>query len=380
MQRKKIIALILIGLIAIMVIDFRINDEDVVADFFMQFETDSMQEITNMSELGIGDERRDPEAIGKSSFSYQSADIANLNLKNPIGSIDIQGYEGESIDVTYEIKVYARNRDAAESYLEQIEVGYNVSDDDFDIFVDAPQPKPTDVRAYEVEFDIRAPRDLYLDLANRYGDVKVEDFKAGLDLTAKYNETIVNFVEGNININNEYGSLNVSDLNGNVNIDTSYNQNDFRNITGKLKLETAYTDNYLENIDADTEVTGKYGAVNFDNLQGDLELDIRYMGMDLADIQGKIEGNLEYGEATIESLSNDLDLTSRYADLTVWMVEDHTDLDVDVQTEYGNLRSDLDLNINRNNNTRTIQGNIGAGTNLLRIDARHADVQLVYEN
>jgi len=380
MQRKKIIALILIGLVAIMVIDFRINDEDVIADYFMQFETESIKNISNMPNVALNDERRSPEAVRKSSFSYNAADLENFILDNPVGSVDIQGHDKDTIEVTYEVKVYSSSKEAAEEFLEKIGILYGEPNGTFELEVQAPRPKPTNIRAFEVDFDILAPKDLYIELANKYGNVKVQNFINGLDLEAKYNSTIVNFVKGDIEINNEYGSLNASDLDGKIYIDTSYNQNDFRNIQGSLRIDTAYTDNRLEDVYADTEVSGRYGGGRFENLKGDLDLDIRYMGLDLIDIEGAITGSMEYGEISIESLSNDLDVTSRYADLKVWMVEDLRDLNVDVRTRYGNLRSDLSLSKTKEDSTEMINGQIGSGTTDLKIDARHADVELIYEN
>ena len=381
MQRKKIIALILVALIAIMVIDFRINDENVIADFFMQFETQSMQQISSMSELGINNELNTPEAIRKSSFNYnQTQNIEEFILNNPVGSVDIEGHDKDSIEVTYEIKVYARDAEVAEDYLDEINVDYEVSNEEFEIFIETDRPKPSNIKAYEVEFDIKAPKDLYINLANKYGKVKVQNFNSGLDLTTKYNATIVNFVKGNININNKYGSLNVSDLDGQIVIDSSYNQNDFKNITGNLKLETAYTQTYLDNIYADVELEGRYGGGNFENLRGDLDLDIKYMGLTMDEVKGKIAGNMEYGEVTIESLRNEIDVTSRYSDLKIWMVKDFRDLDVRVKTRHGNLRTDLNLDIMRDDNTRTITGTTGDGSHEIRIDASYADVELLYEN
>lgn len=380
MQRKKIIALILIGLIAIMVIDFRINDEDVIADYFMQFETESIKNISNMPNVALNDERRNPEAVRKSSFSYNAADLENFILDNPVGSVDIKGHDKNTIEVTYEIKVYSNSKEAAEEFVEKIIVVDDKSNATFELEVETPRSKPANIRGFEVDFDILAPKDLYIDLANKYGKVKVQNFINGLDLEAKYNSTIVNFIKGDIEINNEYGSLNASDLDGKIFIDTSYNQNDLRNIQGSLRIDTAYTDNRLEDVYADTEVRGRYGGGRFENLKGDLDLDIRYMGLDLIDIEGAITGSMEYGEVSIESLSNELDVTSRYADLKIWLVEDLRDLNVDVRTRYGNLRSDLDLSKTREDSTEMINGQIGAGTIDLKIDARHADVDLIYED
>lgn len=380
MKRKRIIALILIAVVAIMIIDFRVNNEDVIADYFMQFETESMQNISNMPNITLNDERRTPQAVRKSSFSYNASDLENFILDNPVGSIDIKGHDKETIEVTYEVKVYSSNKKDAEEFVDKIGIIYGEPNGSFKLEVQAPRPKPTNIKAFEVDFDISAPKELYVELANRYGKVKVENFINGLDLEAKYNSTIVNFVEGDIDIDNDYGSLYLSDLNGNLNIDTSYNKNDFRNLEGKLKFNTQYTQSDLINIKADTVITGRYGGVNIDRLVGSLDIDTRYTGMTLDEIKGPIRGNLEYGEVNIESLSNELDISSRYSDLKIWMTKDYKNLDVDVTARYGNLKSDLNLPISTEDSREMISGTIGTGEIPLRIDSSYADVELIYEN
>jgi len=378
MKRKRIVALILIALVVIMVIDFRINDEDAVADFFIQFETDSMREIDQFS--GVNTKRQEPSAIRKSNLSYSSESIEELILDNEVGSIDIEGHDSNRIDVTYEVKIYSANKEAAENYLKEISVGYNVSGGEFELYVNRPKPKPDNIKGFEVLFDIQAPQDIYLDLANRYGKVKVQNFNAGLNLDSRYGATIVNFVEGNIDIRNDYGSLALSDLDGELLINTSYNKNDFKNIKGNLDLKTAYAQSNLDNINADIVLTGKYGGADIENLNGNLDTDVRYMGLTLDNIEGEIDGDVEYGEINIESLSNSLNMNSRYADLKIWMVEDLQDLKVDVTAEYGNLRTDLDLSKSQDGNKQSIKGTLGTGNKNLNIQARHADVSIIYEN
>src|SRR6056297_481269 len=122
MGRKKIIALILIALFIIMIIDIRINDEEVIADFFMQFETRSMRELTNISSKGYNVNRDNPAAIRKSNFNYEAENIDKFSLDNKIGSVDIQGHDDDRIEVFYEIKVYAQDRERAKNYLKEIKV------------------------------------------------------------------------------------------------------------------------------------------------------------------------------------------------------------------------------------------------------------------
>jgi hypothetical protein len=378
MKRKRIVALILIALVVIMVIDFRINDEDAVADLFIQFETVSMREINQSS--GINSERQNPTAVSRSNLSYSSESLEELSLDNEVGSIDIKGHQSNSIDVSYEVKIYSANKEAAEKYMNDINVGYNVSGGEFELYVDRPKPKPDNIKGVEVLFDIQAPKDIYLDLANRYGRVKVQDFNAGLNLASKYSETIVNFVDGKIDIKNDYGSLSLSDLDGELTINTSYNINNFKNLQGNLDLKTAYAQSNLENINADTVLTGRYGGADIEQLDGNLNIDVRYMGLTLDEIMGEIDGDVEYGEVNIESLSNSLNMNTRYADLKIWMVEDLQDLNVDVTTEYGDLRSDLNLSRTQDGNTKNIKGTLGSGNKELNIEARHADVSLIYES
>ena len=377
MKRKRIVALILIALVVIMVIDFRINDEDPVADLFLQFETDSMHDLNQSS--GINTERQNPTAVNRSNLTYSSESLEELILDNEVGSIDIKGHQSNSIDVSYEVKIYSANKEAAEKYMNNINVGYNVSGGEFELYVDRPKPKPDNIKGVEVLFDIQAPKDIYLDLANKYGRVKVKDFNAGLNLVSRYSETIVNFVDGKIDIKNDYGSLSLSDLDGELTINTSYNINKFKNLQGKLNLKTAYAQSTLENINADTVLTGRYGGADIEQLEGKLDVDVRYMGVTLDEIMGEIDGDVEYGEVNIESLSNSLNMNTRYADLKIWMVEDLQDLNVDVSTEYGDLRSDLNLSRTQDGNTKNIKGRLGSGNKELNIEARHADVSLIYE-
>jgi len=378
MKRKNMIALILIVLVLIMVIDFQINEEGVLEDFFSQFATESMLELRGSAGMFPHDE--EPLAVRKANFSYTAQDIEVFYLQNEVGSIDIKGHNGDKIIVEYEINIYAEDEAEAEQYLNQVVIDYAVTKREFELFTDRPESLPDSVRGVEILFDIAVPRDIFLDLSNKYGDVNVRDFQSGLILESRYTTTKVASVRGDISINNDYGTLNLSDLEGKVFVESSYNKNVMQNIEGSLILKTNFTQNYLKDISANTELIGRYGQGDIENLTGELNLDIQYMGLNLDEIDAKIKGSMEYGDVNIESLNNDLEVSSRYSDLKIWMKKNLRDLNVDVTARHGSLKSDLDLNTIKENNTYKVSGIIGQGSVDLIIDAYQADLELIYEN
>lgn len=375
MQRKRIVALLLIILFVVMIVDFRLNNEDVLADFFIQFETRSMHSITN---INLNNET--PIATYKRGFSYQAQDINNMLIDNNIGSVKVIGHNKEEIEVEYQINVFANNRELAEDFIEELTVDYEVIGDLLMVRTVSKSPKPLEIRGYEINFDIKAPQRLFVELKNRYGNTELRNFTNGVDLKAKYSLTTLSDLKGNIRVENDYGNLEIENLDGEISLNTSYNNNNINNLKGSLRIDTSYAQYQLKNIEADTVLVGKYGGGNIESVNGSLDFDIKYMGLSIDRVTGKISGNMEYGEVNIANVNNSLDLNTRYCDLLIWMKKDFKDLNVNVSTRYGDIKSDLDLPVIEDGNQESISGVLCKGQANLMINGSYADLELIYKN
>ncbi|MCF8008898.1 MAG: DUF4097 family beta strand repeat-containing protein [Halanaerobiales bacterium] len=375
MKKKIIIALILIVLFIVMIGDFQVNNEDVLADFFRHFETRSMHNISNFNF-----NNENPKVSYESGFNYQTQDIDNMLIDNDIGSVKVMGYNKEEIVIQYQINVYSDSKDLAEKYIDDLKVEYDVIGDLLVIRTVRMSPKPLKIDGYEIDFNIKAPQSMFVELKNSYGDTELNNFSNGVDVKTKYSFTKLSNLKGKIKVENDYGNLKLENIDGDIYLNTSYNNNSISDLEGSLQIKTTYAQNHLNNINADTMLTGRYGGGRINSINGNLDLDIKYMGLSIDRVTGKIDGKMEYGEVNIANLDNSLDIDTRYCDLLIWMEKDFKDLNVNVNTKNGDIKSDLNLPIIKEGNYESVSGILNKGQYNLMIDGSYADIKLLYEN
>ncbi len=325
MNRKKWVALILIALYVLMFFDLKINNVDIMANFFKQFETESIRELSNLhlddNNLQFINRQDYPSVEKNNKLELNTHDLQKLKLNNSYGSITVQGSNSDQLEINYEIIVYANSEASAAEYLKEIEI--NPLRGNGDLLIETVKPKTrNDIRAVEINYQIIAPKWLALDLQNKYGKLSLHNLAAM------------------INAENKYG---LSELN---------------------------------NIAAPINFTGKYGDLTISNIQGDLNFTTDYIVLNISDVTGLITGEANYGDLTFKNIQNSIELDLNYCDLDLRLDQTMQDVKFDLKTKYGNIITDFALSEEESNFTESRIGQIGAGKYLIEVDANYSDLEI----
>ncbi|TDO95281.1 putative adhesin [Halanaerobium saccharolyticum] len=361
MSRKKLITYLLIILTLVMIVDVKYVRSD--NNLFEGLITESIEEMIgaennffqyNYNQESIKAEKEGNLRLG-ADFLRKNEEINSFNLENEFGSIQLQGSKNQEINIDYTLKVHAEDREAAEKFIQDLEVIYNLEGSNLEISLNRSQTEtPELIKVVEIDYKITVPEDLQTELINNYGKLQVQNLKAEVNGSNRYGSTRINNIDSAVVLNLAYGESRIDNLGSTLELDSSYAENTINRVAGNFKLESAYGFNKISNLESALIINSRYGGAEISSA-ADIEINSRYTGFKISDVEGKITADSEYGEFQLSQIE-DLDLELRYADVEITSLPDYELYSYDLSTEHGNINADFAASSNENKEELNYQG------------------------
>jgi hypothetical protein len=105
-------------------------------------------------------------------FLAENEELSSFYIKNDFGSIDLRGTDNQEITIDYTLKVHAEDKEAAEEFIKDLEVIYELQGDRLEIALNKSQTATPDlINVVEIDYQISVPRELKAELSNKYGSL-----------------------------------------------------------------------------------------------------------------------------------------------------------------------------------------------------------------
>ena len=356
MKKTTIVTVLIIILLGIMVTDLNFAGSDVFELFFRRLETDSFNEQS----VSLNEENK---ADYKHSINRDLVIKRNgrdkFIINNDLGSIKITGEDRDNIDIKAKITIYSNKKEVAENYSKKLDI--KSLKDTNNIEVNVPEKnRPEEVKSVKVDYIIKAPESLYLQLKNKYGLLEVNNFVNGVNLSNKYQESSIQNISGeNIIINNKFGSLTLSDVS-----------------EGKeMKITTAYNKSKIQNIARDIKINASYGGTNLYNTEN-IVLESKYTDIEINQINGTLDADIEFGNIEVNDIKNSTRIDGKYTDVTVTLSRELEDYKIGAETKYGDIRSNLNENIEKEENSKKLTYSKGTGKKKIDLKTSYGDLNI----
>ncbi|RCW52557.1 DUF4097 family beta strand repeat-containing protein [Halanaerobium sp. ST460_2HS_T2] len=346
MSRKKFVTYLLIILTLVMIADIRYVRSD--NHLFQGFITESIEDLIktegtffqNSFDSDSIKAEKDGSLVLDYNFLNENKEVRTFYLKNDFGSIDLTGTQNQEINIDYTLKVHAEDKEAAEEFIKDLEVIYNLRGDKLEIALNKSQTSTPDlINVVEIDYRISIPENLMTDLRNKYGALDVSSLDAALEASNRYGSTNIDNISGRVEVDLDYGEARITNLASSLNLESAYTENTVRNIEGEFKLESAYGFNRIQNLASDLIINSRYGGAEISEAKN-IDINSRYTGFSFENISGKITADIEYGDLRLKNIS-DLDFELQYADCTIERLKDYELYNYDLKVEYGNIAADL---------------------------------------
>ncbi len=247
-------------------------------------------------------------------------------ISNKYGDVDIETSDRNTVSFEIDIIVEARNQERADEIMDKIKIDFSNSSSEvkartiYDFGTNWNWGKKNE--SYKVHYTVKMPKDVDLELSNKYGDISSASINGDLDIYLGY------------------GSANLQDIGGDVEADLAYvGSFDAGDIGGDLDLTIKYSDFKIGDV-SEVDITSKYSDLTI-GATGEVTIESKYDQYEIdkatsVDILGKyddyeighcdfFEIDTKYTQVRIESLKEGGDFDTKYGSVRVRELHDGFD-------------------------------------------------------
>lgn len=308
----------------------------------------------------------------------------NLTIQNKYGDITIIGEDREDIQVYLVIKEYNGQQltETSKNLIKELGkndyIYYQQQGSSLTIKTVAPMQRINNrPYKYEVDYELRVPKETTLDVSNKYGLVKVDGLTKDVTAENGYKDLMVYNITGNVDLTNGYGPIEGENLVGDVNIVQKYDEVNLTNIDGNLNLENKYGKLKLKNLTGQGSFDIGYSSISVENCPSSLDFNLAYSSLDLG-ASPDVRITSKHTPMTIDNQNvalKNVEITSEYGDVTLKVPSD-TQGRFKLESRYGTIRSDLPLSIATSTNTKRVEQQIGTDNIDIDITNKYADISI----
>ena len=373
-KKKLLVSLIIIAVILIMFLDFRYNGIRIFENFFREFMTDSLRDLTE-GNIVLSQQASSAELEVSGQVFSISDDIKELYLNNEAGSIVIRGEDREDIFLYYKLTVYADSEELAESYIRDLSVREDTRGGRLSLKLDKGE-MPRGVNMVKVDYNLSVPEALFLNIQNKNGVLRVEKMAGDMVLRNSYEECQVLDIAGQAEINVNYGKVFVRNIKGNTKIKSAYNSQVYiGDIGGDLILDDRYSSKImLADIDGSLDLDSEFGSLEFTRVRGDVRLRTSFTDLEGREVEGRIKGRMNYGNLILLQVANELELDGSYLDMAIHFKESFDDYRIYCETHYGDISSNLPFTVEKEKSRESLTG--GDGEKAVSLNNINGDIKL----
>jgi len=261
-----------------------------------------------------------------------------IYLKNVNGSIEVESWEREEVEIVADIKVKAGNMDDAEDFLDEVEINIDESFDKIAVEVDYPKIEGGGLwdlifgggrPNVNVSFWLKVPKRSNLDMNSTNGKIEIYD------------------IEGKVGSKSTNGSINIEKVSGDADLKTTNGGISASGVSGDIKAETTNGKVDLEEIIGNVSAKSTNGSINSQIIKIDAVKE-----MNLRTTNGSISLNLPKG----------------------------INADFDARTSNGKIYSEFPILVKGEISKSHITGKINNGGPLIYLKTTNGNVRILESN
>lgn len=323
---------------------------------------------------------------------YKVTPSMTLDLNNRYGDIDIETSGTDQVVIDVKVTLKYPNRDRAERLLSYIDVEFGdeperisvktVINDKFSF-----TGWSGDSRRFSIDYTVKMPEEMNLDLANRYGNTMLDDLSGHVSLDLKYG----NLTASKLSRGNEKPLNRISLAYGKGSVEEAGWLDGIFRYCGSFIIEESQAillDSRYSKVQLGT-TSSVVGETKYDNLRieniNNLVLESGYTDINIGTLSNKLVFDVAYGSFTIERVAEgfeSIDLESRYTGVRMG-IDEAASYKLEGKVSYGGLKFNEDNYKNTRriveNTSTTVEGIVGkeeSPTAFVRIDSSYGTIRL----
>lgn len=350
------------------------------------------------------------------SLETDIKDGSKFYVKNSFGNIDIKN--GDTDKILIEANYLIRNND--EEYAKSIVKNLlDIKHVNSNVFLTSNRDKYDELnKIYDIRIDlyITVPKNIDTDILNKFGEIYGSNITNNISISNKHGSIELRSVNGSVDTQNSHGDISINDVSGAVNVINNHGNVTASNINNNLDITNTFGTVKVENINGGVEIYNEHESINIANIKGNVNLDSKFSNISIDDISGNVSVNGNNGDISFKAVTGNVKCTNKFGDIEIIncnksikvtnnngniIVENNeliTDkLDIinefgninvvlnrtqlgtfDLSSKHGNIKTNMDLVIDKKVNEEFLKENIGDSNVLFYITNNSGDISIIH--
>ena len=241
----------------------------------------------------------------RAQVQLETGEKFDLEIDNRHGDIEVRSWARNSLQIDYQISVWAKDEETAKEIASEIEIRIEPDKDASGratralITTNYPEEwelwRNSGSRA-RVDYWLAVPQQTNLELDNRHGNVSVHDLR------------------GTTSIGNRHGNVSLGAIGGDLNLDAHHGNVEADSIQGNVCFNGGHGNAELGKVGGSFEGDYRHGNLELDELGGDLTLKHRHGDAVVHSVGGVILVDKNHGRIALKGVRDTFHIDGKHAD------------------------------------------------------------------
>lgn len=263
---------------------------------------------------------------------HVSSSSQPIYINNPIGDLEVIGWDREKVVAQAEIELSADSHSKARKEVQQVNLHVLSKDDGINVELIIPSLSDPETKIVSCALNVKVPNRNPIECTNSYGDVVICRIHNDVKLTASYSQVEIDGVDGHTEVTNSYGGVELSRITGPIKVTNSYSPIDISRCHGDMEIVNSFSSIELTHSDGNVlihnsgrvdivrhsgtiEIENKYGLVEVMKLDGDLTIKNSFNSLSIEDIFGSAEVNNVNGNIEAKNITGEFSAKSSFGSI-----------------------------------------------------------------
>ncbi len=285
-----------------------------------------------------------------------------LSVRTPKGHVISKIWDRDEVKIDAKISVWGTDEEAVNAFAEQIDIQIQQESGAVQIRPNVPKQKKDDpVQSVRIDFELRHPEKVDLDVRARHGNITLPQIDGGATLNNNRGKTIFEGASGNINVKQNRGDVVVQHAGGDFIANNNRGSINVDRVGGRVVANNNRGSTRLKNITGATTVQANRGVIEIENPESSVMIKSR--GSKIAVRPHKPIGD----DYAIQNKDGAVDLT----------IPDGSAVDVHGYVGRGSIQTDLPLSITGVSRTsQVVTGQLNGGGSKVAVELGRGDLSL----
>lgn len=329
------------------------------------------------------DTKEEKQKVVKATFKVNSTDL--LSISNKYGNINFTNHNENKVSVYITILAWGRSDRDAQDILDRITI--NQDNDSENIYFETQIEESrggynsSNREGFEINYEVKIPKNLNIDVENKFGSVTLQDLNGKLNLEVKHGNFnghnltgqrhAISVQFGNLSIN-EVASADMEVAHGSINIDKS---------STDLKIESKHSNVSIDEANV-LEVNAKHGNMRIGTVSK-IRGENKFGQIEIRKIVKSAVLQLKHGNCQLEQIAKGferIEVENAHGSIELRFDSD-AKFQFEARTEHGSIRNSMpNTTIQRqedDDNEQLLEGKTNGGGNAkVRVTNEHGSIRL----